>query len=173
MNNAINPKDEQAPYITSLMPCRSGKIKKVVARAQSGGVGGATDLKTGTVWVPVGSNAKERTIRYHEALHATHTAIKATPKDMLDQALEDARLHRHCSKSAESAFQRARRDELAVALTELRQAGRAPVLQAVHSLTILRAMAMVRAGTVKPAHGRVLARVVGKLGKGAMGDFEK
>jgi hypothetical protein len=171
-NNAINPQHEESTYTATLMPCRSGKVRKVVAHKVSDGIGGCTDLKTGTVWVPTGDTAKERMIRYHEALHATYTPVKGTPKDMLDQALEDARLHRHCSVSARSEFQQAHNDELEAAEQELRDVELIPVLGPVHSLSVLRAMAMIQAGTVSPEHASLLERVTGKLGKGALKDFE-
>jgi hypothetical protein len=173
MNNAINPQSAPSSYAAELMPCRSGKIKKVVARDTKDGIGGMTQLKTGTVYIPTGDNAKERTIRYHEALHASHTSSKAKPKDMLDQALEDARLHRYCSKSAVSQFTRARRDELTTALLELRQMRRKETLGPIDSLVTLRAMGILRAGEIKPAHSRLLDSALARLGKKAATDFAK
>lgn len=173
-NNAINPKDERdGGLAVSLMPSRAHQIKTVKARANKDGIGGETNVRTGTVWIPTGRNAEERTIRFHEAMHAAHSPRDGKPADMLDQALEDARLHRYCSKSAESEYQRARRDELSVALRELRKIGRIPELSPRHSLATLRALAILDASELEPAHDRLLGRVLGRFGKHARDKFQR
>lgn len=120
MNNAINP----SPLTLELMHARSRRVTKVSPMPKTKGIGGLTNTVTGEVRVPLGNSAFERLIRFHEGLHSQHTQPWKS-KDLLDQALEDARLHRYCSTSRSSAFTQARRDELTIALRDLRGIRRA------------------------------------------------
>lgn len=177
INKAINPKDESDSYALELMPCRSPKIKRVLKVRGRADIGGFSDPSSGTVSVPSGQSASERTIRYHEALHAQHTPKSSTPKDMLDQALEDSRLHRYASRSATSSCQQARRDELTTALRELRairkmtQCGIS--LRAPQSLATMRAKAILEAGDAKPAHRALLDEVCSLIGPHAGRDMDR
>lgn len=174
-NKAINPKSgPDGVFVAAIMPSRAPKIKNVVTRShKDSSVGGATDLHSQTVFIPTADNAYDRTIRYHEALHAAHSDEKRVLKDLLDQALEDARLHRHCSKASSSEFQRARRDELVVALRDLRIAKRQPVVTASTSLVVLRAMAILTAGKHSARSQRLLESVLARFGKDAQANFSK
>lgn len=169
-NNAINPREDTFPV--EVMPSRSSRIKKVTARQIEGPVGGCTDPATGQVWIPTGNTAKERTIRYHEALHAEFTPSKAVPRDILDQALEDGRLHRHCSVSAESKYFQARRDELCMALRELRQGLRLPVTP-ISNVVLFRSLAILSASSIKDSHARLLDKCFARRGKGALDKFTR
>lgn len=109
----------------SLFPARiKSKVWIAKARKKTGGVSGATDLIKRVAYLPTGNNAYDRTVRLHESLHAIYTPkptekrIKSKkPYTMLEQALEDARLHLVCAQTKGSV----RRDELATALTDLRR----------------------------------------------------
>ena len=169
-NNAINPREDTYPV--EVMPSRSSRIAKVTARKIEGMVGGCTDPATGQVWIPTGNTAKERTIRYHEALHAEFTPKKAVPRDMLDQALEDGRLHRHCSVSAKSKYFQARRDELAMALREVRQGLRMPV-SPISNVVLFRALAILSASPMKDAHARLLDKAFSRRDKDSRARFDK
>lgn len=175
INEAINPKGESDRFTLEIMPCRSSKIKHVRKASDRPDIAGYSDASSGTVCVPSGKTAFERTIRYHEALHAEHTPRASRPKDMLDQALEDSRLHRYASRSAESSCTQARRDELAVALRELRGLRKmAKVgyrLGAAQSLATMRAKAILEASTVPPSHAKLLADVCSKIGPNAAHDM--
>jgi hypothetical protein len=175
-NKAINPK-HSGPVSTGgvLMPSRSAKIKAVV-EGKGETIGGATDLETMTVYVPMEDNAGDRTIRSHEALHATCTAHRV-PKDILDQALEDARLHYHCSNSVRSEFQQNRRDEIEAARADLKQMSKKEdsQLSAISNVVALRAMAILTkaGGKITPANSRLLNSQLKRLGKYAARDFSK
>jgi hypothetical protein len=171
-NDQINP-PKHNQYPAEIMPCRARQIKTVISRHQSDHTGGATVISTGTVFIPTGNDAYERTIRYHEAMHAAHTDRKQSIIDMLDQALEDARLHRYCSKAAESQFDRARRDELTVALRDLRNAKRQEKINPSTALVTLRAMAILTAGPASPRSMRLLNVVLARFGDTAKKDFTK
>lgn len=176
INKAINPKGESDGFTLDIMPCRSSKIKHVRKADGRPDIAGYSDASSRTVCVPSGKTVFERTIRYHEALHAEHTPpCTFKPKDMLDQALEDSRLHRYASKSASSSCTQARRDELTIALRELRglrkMAERGYPLGAAQSLATMRAKAILEASTVSPSHAKLLADVCSKIGPHAARDM--
>jgi hypothetical protein len=121
---------------------RTPKVKKVIAVKSD--IGGASN-KQGTVYIPVSDRAYDRIVRLHEALHLDFTSKAFSPKDMLDQGLEDARLHKYC---ATKLVRSVRRDELTVAIKDLREAIRRNTPNPMTSLVVLRACAML-AGTSK------------------------
>lgn len=141
MNNAINP----SPLNLELMYARSRKVTKATPMPKTKGIEGVTNTATGAVQVPLGNSAFERLIRFHEGLHSQHTQ-KWKSKDLLDQALEDARLHRYCSAARSSAFTQARRDELTIALRDLRRIKRA-AKQGI-PLNVTASVAMVRSAAI-------------------------
>lgn len=74
-------------------------------------------------FLPVRLNAYERTVRLHESLHALyshdvliHRAMKFRTHALLEQGLEDMRIHRYYARTKGQA----RRDELTMALKDLR-----------------------------------------------------
>jgi hypothetical protein len=91
-NTALNPKTEA--YALTMMRLRSERVKDVFPMKPN--QGGASD-QTGNCFVPDEESATARTIRMHEVLHVDFTPKRFKPADLLDQALEDARLHRHCA----------------------------------------------------------------------------
>lgn len=177
-NNAINPREDYAPsFAADLMPVRSTRVKSV-SRIAPGKIGGATNLRTGEVSIPVAESAEGRTIRLHEAMHATHTNRKCVPADMLDQALEDARLHRYKSKTValatEMGIRGPRRDELAVCVRELLRIRRTPVdmWNESVSLALMRATGILYADKdVNLRHFNLLESLLNKLGKYATVEY--
>jgi hypothetical protein len=104
--------------------------------------GGASD-QSGNCYVPDEESATARTIRMHEVLHVDFTPKRFKPADLLDQALEDARLHRHCAATKTLAHTGPRRDELTVALRDLRKViQQKSAMAPIDSLVTLRAMAI-------------------------------
>jgi hypothetical protein len=139
-NNTINP-SQTRDSVQQIYPARSPKIRKVtLVKSEQGG---ASD-HSGNVYVPAEETAYDRTVRFHESLHVDFTPKKFTPKDALDQGLEDARLHRYCSRSTD--IRSVRRDEIVVALKDLRNAiskSKYETPTAITSLVVLRAVAIL------------------------------
>jgi hypothetical protein len=113
----------------SLFPARIKRCKfkaePISARDRKTTVGGSTDLVKRKAYLPMANNAYARTVRLHEALHAIYTPKptrerreSGKPPTMLEQALEDARLHLVCARTSGAV----RRDELATALRDIRGA---------------------------------------------------
>lgn len=110
---------------TGFDPCKifPARVKKAVWDAEpSKGKGGASDMIKHHAYLPTKNSAYGRTVRLHEALHAiysqkpTKERIKSKePYTMLEQALEDARLHLNCARTSGAV----RRDELATALIDI------------------------------------------------------
>ena len=178
-NNAINPKNErETGFALDLMPVRASEVKEAHTNTDSR-VGGATNLRTGYVVVPTTDTAEARTIRLHEAMHAAHTSRKAKPADLLDQALEDGRLHRYCAKTVATSalgIPAPRRDELATCLRELHRMSHKPAseLHERASLATFRALSMIHADThIKPSHMVLLKRVCFLLGPHCYRDMLK
>jgi hypothetical protein len=123
------------------------------------GKGGASDNK-GNCAVPDDETAQGRTIRMHEALHVDFTPTRFKPKDLLDQALEDARLHRHCAKTVTPFGDGARRDEKSVAIRDLRKVLKTTTIAPIDSLVALRAMAIL-----KGEHPALVSKACSRIGK--------
>lgn len=143
-NETINP-SQTRNSIQQIFHGRSKRVKKVTL--SKSGQGGASG-KHGDVFVPAGETAYDRTVRLHEALHVDFTTKKFNPKDALDQGLEDARLHRYCSQTR--TVRSARRDEITVAIKDLRKAikkSQTETPTAITSLVILRAAAILHGET--------------------------
>lgn len=171
-NTAINP--TETPYTVAVTPCRALAIKSAQPMpGGTGSVGGYTKVKSGIVYVPSDDSAQSRTIRLHESLHAQYSQPGNVLKDILDQALEDSRLHRFFAKTATSPYQRARRDELTTALRDLRKINRSPILKATASVVTLRSLAMLTACEIKPAHEKLLNSVLLKFSPDARKVFTR
>lgn len=170
-NRAINPKPD-SDFAVRVTPCRAEAIKAARPMPnEHGAIAGSTDLASGTVYVPMAETAEGRTVRLHEAMHAAFTPKECKPRDMLDQALEDARLHRYFAQTAASHFQRARRDELTGALRELRAVTRVPMVTPAAALATLRAAAILRSGKVTERHGKLLDAALSRFGETGKHDF--
>lgn len=171
INKAINPKSAPT-YSIEITPARADTIVTVKNTPLDSSIGGYSDPKTGLVAVPPGENALERTIRFHEAMHSAHTPANAYLHDLLDQGLEDARLHTYCSRSATSEYQQARRDELATALRDLRKILHTPthLLNATHSLGVLRCCGIL-SPAMRPVDAKLVSRVLSRFGEKADKDF--
>src|SRR5487761_507875 len=169
-NTAINP-TQDTPLI-QLTRTRSPRIKDVVVEANNRAsiAAGYSNPATGMVHIPDTKNAFGRTVRYHEALHVQHTPARTKMADALDQALEDARLHRYKSLAHTTQFPQARRDEISVALRDLRTVARRETVSALQSIVTLRAMAILLADLDGMKHASLLARVVNKFGPHASDD---
>ena len=174
INNAINPQvSELTDYAHILMPARSTKIKKVMRMpGNSRNVAGMTD-KNGTVYVSSEETSMGRVVRYHEAMHASHTPKTFKAKDSIDQSLEDARIHCHCSHASTSQFPQARRDELKIALKELRGVARHGYINYTASVATLRACGILMQSSMKPSHAKLLKQACARLGSNALADFSK
>ena len=166
-NKAINPKEGNEEIAVSLMATRAEEVKKVIASDAKNGVGGMTDVKTGNVWIPTGDSAYERTIRSHEAMHAAHTSRKFKPADKLDQALEDGRLHRYCSRSSASAYQQNRQDELETVRVELAGLLTQPAINASSALVAFRDYAILKAGKHPTDLAQMMDAVLSRFDKDA------
>lgn len=172
MNNAINPVN----LPLELMRVRSRKIRDARAMEKNAsGLGGLANPAQGMVCVPTKTTAYERTIRYHEALHIEHTPAESAElrtKDMLDQALEDARIHRYCGKAKECWNEQARRDEVCTALMDVRgvrqQISKGLPLNVSASIVLLRARAILLGN---PKYDAIVESTVSTLGKDAVKDF--
>ena len=137
----------------AIFPARVKKRRFVAEPMKPGaGVGGATDLLKGKVFLPTANTAYGRTVRLHEALHAIYTPkpTKAFIKSgkgftMLDQALEDARLHLNCARTSGPV----RRDELSTALRDLHKttSARATENKELAALIALRSASILRSQT--------------------------
>lgn len=172
-NTAINP-TQDTPLI-QLTRTRSPRIKDVEVEANNRAsiAAGYSNPATGMVHIPDTKNAFGRTVRYHEALHVQHTPARTKMADALDQALEDARLHRYKSLAHTTQFPQARRDEISVALRDLRTVARRETVSALQSIVTLRAMAILLADLDGMKHASLLARVVNKFGPHASDDFQR
>jgi hypothetical protein len=172
MNNSILPSVSFDPckIFPARIRARKFEAKPISAADRARGAGGATDLVKGKAYLPVANSAMARTIRTHEALHAIYTPkptkerIKSgKPFTMLEQGVEDARLHLCCAKLTGVA----RRDELAVALRDLRGAAKRD--SPVTPLIALRSMAMLASQTndflpeVKSAATKLVDAVCAKV----------
>jgi len=96
--------------------------KPLTKELAASGAGGATDLIKAEAMLPTGNNAYARTIRLHEALHGIYSAKPSKERikskkgyTILEQALEDARLHLNLAQTSGQV----RRDELFTALKDL------------------------------------------------------
>ena len=101
-----------------VLPLRSNYVAEVNEVAP--GQGGCCAISTGDVFVPLDQDPQSRCIRMHEPLHLEFSRT-LQPKDMLDQGIEDSRLHRYCSatKLVEASWPSARQDEIATATKDL------------------------------------------------------
>lgn len=99
-------------------PLRSDRVTKV--QEIPAGQGGQSCPLTGEARVPFTQDAESRNIRSHEAYHLDFTH-RAGRVDLLDDAIEDARLHRYCSgaKAVAATFPIAREDEIAMASEDI------------------------------------------------------
>ena len=170
-NTAINP--VQDTPLVQLTRTRSPRIKDVEVENSAGIAAGYSNPATGMVHIPDTKNAFGRIVRYHEALHVQHTPARVKMADALDQALEDARLHRYKSLAYTTQFPQARRDEISVALRDLRTVARRDTVSALQSIVVIRAIAILLSDRVKDSNHRLLSRVVRKFGPQAYEDFAR
>jgi hypothetical protein len=139
----------------ALFPARIKRRKFTAEPISAGSVGGATNLIKGKAYLPTANNAYARTIRLHEALHAIYTPKPSKerresgrPYTMLEQALEDARLHLVCARTSGAV----RRDELATALKDLRGATSSRARDVSKGLMALLAL---RSAAILTSHGGI------------------
>lgn len=168
-NTAINPTQDTS--LIKLTRTRSPHIKNIEVENRPGIAAGYSNPATGVVHIPDTKNAFGRTVRYHEALHVQHTPAHTKLQDALDQALEDVRLHRYKSLAHTTQFPQARRDEISVALRDLRTVARHETVSALQSVVTIRAMAILLSDRVKEPNHRLLLRVLRKFSSQAYEDF--
>ena len=165
-SDKVNPPKPVNP-IELFTRMRSSRVKKVGLIAPGQEMAGATVNGT-DVYVPYDDNAFGRFTRSHEVLHVQHTPKREKMADMLDQGLEDCRLHRYFSKALETekslGMSQSRQDEIAFAINDLQniiehvQPGKA---QPIHSLMAMRAIALLH-GSDNPLVTLASAKLGGK-----------
>lgn len=147
-------KKKRYAFPIALFPSRvpNRKLGKVMATDDlsnplPAGAAAGINLTTGEAYIPAGDTAYNRTVRVHESLHAIYSPKKMM-LGLVDQALEDMRLHRTCARLEGQP----RRDELTVACYDLRTLGKMwDESQRKVALVMLgRALAIVMGGEVRP-----------------------